>query len=99
MLRRPLGDQRADALQHELRQIQGAVIEEAVTLDVLRKGRSHIVGHIKAKIELAILNYLKRIPDIIKDEVVDKDMCGCVKWITKDSIDNLWPDVEEEIIF
>ena len=99
LLRKPLGDQRVDALQNELRSIQGAVIEEAVTLDVLKKGRSHIVGHIKAKIELAILNYLKRVPDIIKDEVVDKDMCGCVKWITKDSIDNLWPDVQEEIIF
>lgn len=46
-----------------------------------------------------IINFLKKVPKILKKKTIDEDMCICVKKLTSETIDNIWPDIEDEIMF
>jgi hypothetical protein len=55
--------------------------------------------YVRLKIEKMLVNYLKKLPPKIKEELKDPDMCMCVQKFVDDTVDNFWPDVEDYILF
>lgn len=55
--------------------------------------------YVRVKVEKLVANYLKKLPPKIKKELKDPYMCACVKSLIDDLVDNIWPDVEEEILY
>ena len=51
------------------------------------------------KLEKIIDKQLENLAEIIKKETDDPDMCGCVKRLKDDLIDEFYPDLREEIMF
>ena len=52
------------------------------------------------QVEKAIRKLLKQAPQhVIKPLVINPNMCDCVKDALEDLVDDLWPEIEEEIIY
>jgi len=66
---------------------------------LVKRGRAYVNNYARLKIEKLLTNFLKKMPKFIKKEIVDDEMCECVKSITEDMVDDIWPDVQEEILF
>lgn len=98
-LKTVLGNEHAVTLKNRIVSSKDAILSDAVNLQLLSGGQGRVAEFIRLKVEKMVINYLKRVPNQIKDELIDDYMCGCVKTFTADIIDNLWPDVEEQILF
>ena len=68
-------------------------------MGLLKTGRKRVNDYIRLRIERMLINYLKKVPKFIKKQIIDKDMCECIKRLTSDLVDSFWPDIEEEILF
>eukprot|EP01017_Pseudomicrothorax_dubius_P008976 TRINITY_DN12990_c0_g1_i1.p1 TRINITY_DN12990_c0_g1~~TRINITY_DN12990_c0_g1_i1.p1 ORF type:complete len:524 (-),score=100.14 TRINITY_DN12990_c0_g1_i1:34-1605(-) len=67
--------------------------------DAIQKRREMINAWIRKKIEMMILNLLKRAHPVIKDALKDPGMYGFVEEIIDDLVDEIWPDIEEEVLY
>jgi hypothetical protein len=66
---------------------------------MVKKSKKKMNYYVKLKIERMLLNYLKKMPPKIKEELKDPDMCMCMQNLIDDSVDNFWPDMEDYILF
>ena len=42
---------------------------------------------------------MSKAPPIIKEELKDPYMCQCVELMVDDIVDELWPEIQEEILY
>lgn len=61
--------------------------------------KERINRFIRLKIEKMIVNYLEKQPAKIKEALKDEHMCECVKRKIDYTVDEFWPDVQDEILF
>ncbi len=65
----------------------------------MAKQKEKINVWIRLKIEQNIKVLLSKAPPIIKEELKDPYMCECVEHIVDDLVDELWPEIQEEILY
>lgn len=61
--------------------------------------KARINRFVRLKIEKMLVNYLEKQPAKIKEALKDDDMCKCVKTKIDYTVDEFWPDIQDEILF
>lgn len=68
-------------------------------MNIVKSSKRKMNRYVKLKIESMLINYLKKMPPKIKEELKDPDMCMCMQDLIDDTVDNFWPDLEDYILF
>ena len=86
-------------INQKLGQIKDDVMNDIKNMKIVKGTKSRMNRYVKLKIEKMLMNYLKKLPPKIKDELKDPAMCKCLQKFIDDTVDNFWPDLEEYILF
>jgi hypothetical protein len=65
---------------------------------VLDSVKDRIEAWCKQQIEKNLKNILRKAPPHIKRKLKDPEMCNCLEELVDDLVDDIWPEIEEEII-
>lgn len=92
-------------IKKNLNSIKNEIIEEFKNLDrkfieIIAKQKEKINRYIILRVQEIILQFiLKKTRPIIKKQLKDPDMCDFVKRIVDDLVDEIYPEIIEEIQF
>lgn len=64
---------------------------------IFLKQKEKINLWLRKKIERMVMQLFSRLKPKIKVALKDPDMCECVKKSVDELVDELWPDIEEEM--
>lgn len=52
----------------------------------------------KLQVERNVKRLLDKAPPLIKNGLKDEHMCECVQELIDDTVDEVWPEIEEEVL-